>query len=63
MDQNKQEVVTCIPTNMSAQEFYGCINDSCPICEDKFIAPGNVYKLGNIIYHLNCYLESRNNEL
>ena len=22
MDQNKQEVVTCIPTNMSAQEFY-----------------------------------------
>ena len=63
MKNNKQQVVGCIPMKETVQEFYGCANDTCPICEDKFIAPGNIYKIGNVIYHLNCYLNVRNNEL
>lgn len=63
MDNKKEQIIKCIPLNETVQELYGCVNDSCPICEEKFITPTNIQKTGNIIYHLNCYLKVRNNEL
>lgn len=63
MPNNKQKIVECIPLKETVQDFYGCINDTCPICEKKFTTPTNIQKLGNVIYHLNCYLDVRNNEL
>lgn len=47
-----------IVLNETAQEFYDVINDSCPICGRKFIAPSNIVRLGRVAYDLECYLEA-----
>lgn len=49
-----------IVLNETAQEFYDVINDSCPICGRKFIAPSNIVRLGRVAYDLECYLEATN---
>lgn len=63
MKNNKEQVINSILIKETVQEFYGCANDTCPICAEKFIVPSNIQKTGNVIYHLNCYLAVRNNKL
>lgn len=63
MNNNKQRPIECIKANETVQEFYECMNDTCPICNEKIITPTNLQKIGSIVYHLNCYLEITNKAL
>lgn len=59
MNNNKQ----CIKVNETAQEFHECINDTCPICNEKITNPIDMQKIGLMTCHLNCYLELTNETL
>lgn len=52
--------ITQFVLEKSCKEVYGVENDSCPICGKKFLVPGNIVKLGNIAYDLECYHNSTN---
>lgn len=42
----------------SSKEFYGIINNTCPMCDMRLdIAPTSTVTLGTIGYCLSCYLK------
>ena len=57
MNNNK---ITTLVLDESFKDFYRVDNDSCPICEEKFITPSNIVILGRAAFHLDCYHEATN---
>lgn len=55
---NKQ--AKTLRANETMKEFYGTINDCCPICGNEIKEITGVVKLGNIAYHSECYFNSTN---
>jgi hypothetical protein len=45
----------CIPLNIDFKELHNVKNDTCPICDKKFIYISPIVKIDNKAYHLNCY--------